>query len=60
MNPTLPNNLAVDRKLRTFLIESPNFLSRPEDRQGYSENQIRKDIERDEPWRLPVTIVEVE
>lgn len=54
------SSAAVDHKQpKTFYIESPTFLARPELRDGESENQIRRDIETFEPWRLPVTIVEV-
>ncbi|HIO30752.1 hypothetical protein [Marinobacter salarius] len=61
MNTTLPNNLAVDRKkAKHFFVESGKFFSCRELRAADSENEIRRDIERDEPWRLPVTIVEVE
>lgn len=60
MNTTLSNNPAVQRKtMRTFFIESPNFLATREQREGESEAQIRRDIEKHEPWRLPVSIVEV-
>lgn len=58
---TTPNDKhAVDHKQpKSFYIESATFLARRELRQGESENQIRRDIESFEPWRLPVTIVEV-
>lgn len=55
-----PTPSAVDHKQpKTFYIESPTFLARREVRNGESEQQIRRDIETFEPWRLPVTIVEV-
>lgn len=60
MNPTLPNNLAVDRKLRTFLIESGDFFRVREWRNAESEAVLHEDIKKHEPWKLPVTIVEVE
>lgn len=63
------NNPAVNRKTafsegampkqKQFYIESPTFLARREQRSGESEAQIRRDIEQNEPWRLPVTIIEV-
>jgi len=60
MTATLLDNLAVDHKqAKCFFIESPNFLSMREQRHGESEFQIRRDIEKHEPWRLPVTITEV-
>lgn len=46
-------------ELKDFYIESPTFLARREIRTGTSEHQIRRDVEQHEPWRLPVTIVEV-
>lgn len=60
MNPTLPNNLAVDRKLRTFLIESGEFFRVRGWRNADSETALHEDIKKHEPWKLPVTIVEVE
>lgn len=57
---TTPNDKhAVDRKPKAFFIESGDFFHDRELRTANSEHEIRRNIETFEPWRLPVTIVEV-
>ena len=53
-------NTVNHKQPKQFYIESPTFLARREQRAGESEAQIRRDIEKFEPWRLPVTIIEVQ
>ncbi|MDF0750312.1 hypothetical protein NLU14_08720 [Marinobacter sp. 71-i] len=55
----LSDNPVADRKQRAFYVESGDFFHVRELRTADSENEIRRDIESFEPWRLPVTIVEV-
>lgn len=59
MNPTLSDNHAVNHKTRTFLIESGEFFRVREWRKAESESELYEDIKQHEPWRMPVTIVEV-
>lgn len=57
---TTPNDKHTpDHKSKTFFIESGDFFRVRELRTAGSEHEIRRDIEAIEPWRLPVTIVEV-
>lgn len=60
MTVRLSDNNVVDRKPKAFFIESGAFFRTRELRNANSEHEIRRDIESFEPWRLPVTIVEVQ
>lgn len=60
MKTKLSDNLVVDHKTKTFLIESGDFFRVREWRNAESEAALHEDIKKHEPWKLPVTIVEVE
>lgn len=56
----LSDNLTVDHKQpKLFRVESGEFFHVAEWRRAESESQLLADMQKNEPWRMPVTITEV-
>lgn len=55
----LSDNHTVDHKKPLFLIESGEYFRVREWREAESEHQLYQDMQKNEPWRFPLTITEV-